>query len=335
MTNPTAGVITALISPLLMTFGFIIWDKHWSGSAYSLNLFKCTLASMGFVILSIITRPSSPFSPSTFDYTTVGMLILSSFIGILIGDNTWLEALRLLGARRVIVVDTVKPVMASVMGSIFLDEHLNVWTWVGMFVTLVSVLMVSLEGENNESEIENEDGEDMELRDVEKVDIIVDATKKDDSSNLKNKSMAWGYVLAAINVLLDAYGSVLTKQYGGGMTTWEINLVRFGSAAVMMMVISTCMIVKDGRKQKSSTPPSSPWYMMPVMERITWYRISVGVLFVTFACPALKNYALFQIQLGLALTLGSTGPIYSLPLVSIMKKEKVSRMACFWTLCAV
>ena len=48
------------------------------------------------------------------------------------------------------MVDTVKPVMASVMGSIFLDEHLNVWTWVGMFVTLVSVLMVSLEGENNE-----------------------------------------------------------------------------------------------------------------------------------------------------------------------------------------
>mmetsp|Transcript_4932 Transcript_4932/g.3472 ORF Transcript_4932/g.3472 Transcript_4932/m.3472 type:complete len:83 (-) Transcript_4932:93-341(-) len=43
-----------------------------------------------------------------------------------------------------------------------------------------------------------------------------------------------------------------------------------------------------------------------------WSRICLGVLFVTFICPALSNYALFQITLALALTLGSITPLYAL-----------------------
>ena len=47
--------------------------------------------------------------------------------------------------------------------------------------------------------------------------------------------------------------------------------------------------------------------------------VAGGVLFVTFFTPALSNYALFQIALALALTLGSVGPLYALPLTYIMQ----------------
>ena len=44
---------------------------------------------------------------SVFTTQNVGFLILSSTFGIIIGDVLWLEALRLLGAKHVIVIDSL------------------------------------------------------------------------------------------------------------------------------------------------------------------------------------------------------------------------------------
>ena len=57
------------------------------------------------------------------------------------------------------------------------------------------------------------------------------------------------------------------------------------------------------------------------MSKSAWAYVSLGVLFVTFFTPALSNYALFQITLALALTLGSVSPLYALPLTYIMQKK--------------
>ena len=62
-----SGILAALAAPLVMTVGFIVWDNHWAGSPFSLNLYKCNLASIGFVILSIATRPNDPFSSEIFE----------------------------------------------------------------------------------------------------------------------------------------------------------------------------------------------------------------------------------------------------------------------------
>jgi drug/metabolite transporter (DMT)-like permease len=68
---------------------------------------------------------------------------------------------------------------------------------------------------------------------------------------------------------------------------------------------------------------STPWYLLP--SRLTakdWLLVSLGVVFVTFLCPALSTYGLFLIPLGLALTLGSTGPLYALPLTFWVQQKK-------------
>jgi drug/metabolite transporter (DMT)-like permease len=43
----------------------------------------------------------------------VDMLVLSGVLGITIGDVVWLHALKLLGARRLILVDSVKPFVGT------------------------------------------------------------------------------------------------------------------------------------------------------------------------------------------------------------------------------
>lgn len=83
-----------------------------------------------------------------FNIVAIGHLVLSSLLGIIIGDLAELEALRLVGARRVLLIDTIKPFMASFLGMFFLGERLTIFAFLGMVLTAFGVyivLMVSLE----------------------------------------------------------------------------------------------------------------------------------------------------------------------------------------------
>jgi drug/metabolite transporter (DMT)-like permease len=117
---PPLGLGAALLSPLMMVIGFIIWDKHWTGSAFALNIFKCSLASI-LLLIMVLSTGTVGFSAMFMSFNGT-ILMLSAMLGIVVGDNTWLRALKLLGARRVIVVDALKPWLAAVLGHYLLDE---------------------------------------------------------------------------------------------------------------------------------------------------------------------------------------------------------------------
>ena len=188
-----------------------------------------------------------------------------------------------------------------------------------------------------------------------------------------------GYAMAVLNVGLDTYGALLTKQHGAGMTTWEINLVRFGFASVSCVALSLALNLRDrisaapiihgrersgggganisitaikasdevlvaecGKGENEARPPPvsesegwRPWYSLPDMGRHSWAKVSAGVLFVTFLCPALSNYALFEIALALALTLGSVGPLFALPLTWWLRGERPTGRSFFGALITV
>jgi drug/metabolite transporter (DMT)-like permease len=141
------------------------------------------------------------------------------------------------------------------------------------------------------------------------------------------------------------------------MTTWEINLIRFGFSAACMLVLSLIMHVrqfallqknkkKNAESEESSTPDeednnkkdnAETWFSLPLhsMTRMAWIKVSMGVALVTFLTPALSNYALFQIALALALTLGSVGPLYALPLTWLLQHDKPTLRACLGGMLAV
>ena len=441
-----SGIVAALAAPLLSDIGFIIWDKHWKGSSFALNLYKCSLASIGFLILSLVTRPPEfkdgpPFPSELFTAHSVGFLMLSATIGILVGDWTWLEALQLIGARQVVFMDSVKPGLAAIFGWVILGERL-VWpAFVGMALTIGGVVVISLErqkpkedkgGEGKEaedvkgdsSENDDEENNDRSSRSSDKFedDAIPDkeeevtagvasdegnddnmdpdsgdanvpehkpedrGRKKCKKQSVAPKDRRKGYIMAVANVLLDTYGALLTKQYGVGMSTWNINLIRFGFASACCLALSSILHIRDLISgYKSARTPSDnniserkslrgsvlqllnyrlgkdikadrsvenseiilptgdiaepagkrPWYSLPRMKRKSWIKISLGVLFVTFAHPALSNYALFQIALALALTLGSIGPVYMVPLAYVLQRERPTLRSCLGAILAV
>ena len=124
------GILSALAAPLLITFGLAIWAELWSGHAIALNLYKCTAASCMFMVvltgygvgrIPLIDEDTSS-SDSDDNSKALLFILVSGTIGITFGDNLWLRALQLLGARRLVLVDSLKPFMAAAMGTIFLNE---------------------------------------------------------------------------------------------------------------------------------------------------------------------------------------------------------------------
>mmetsp|Transcript_13358 Transcript_13358/g.19538 ORF Transcript_13358/g.19538 Transcript_13358/m.19538 type:complete len:389 (+) Transcript_13358:118-1284(+) len=359
----TSGIFAALSGPLAMTIGFYLWENQWKGSAYALNLYKCTTASVGFIFLSILTRllnDEKLFSSDIFTTRKVGYLFLSSTIGIVIGDVLWLEGLQRIGARRVIVVDTLKPFLAALLAFLFLGEKfVNLGASLGgMGITVLGVAMVSFDKEREEEgEEELPHNDDTNTLPSNNHDTIQPNANQTKSSS--TKSIQIGYIFSFANVVLDTFGSLLTKVYGIGMTTWEIGLLRFGFAGGIMLCVTLILIAmeyfdllhgwtqnKDATKieqddshddaflddtranqEFNTTLPvqtSSPWYRLPKMPPQNWLYVSLGVFFVTFLFPALTNYALFQIALALVLTLTSIGPLYALPLSWMITKERPS-----------
>ena len=179
MSKVLCGIMAALFAPFLMVLGFIIWDDHWTGSAFSLNMFKCNITAIWFLLMILVihrTPASSSLSSSSSDNvedpttaTTVitdiaklsilqklqhpfvnedvKYLLVSSTIGILIGDWTWIEGLRYIGARKVIVMDSLKPFLAAIAGYVFCNEtFLNPrMASLGLLCTVIGVIMVGLE----------------------------------------------------------------------------------------------------------------------------------------------------------------------------------------------
>ena len=433
------GILAALCAPLTMTIGIILWDEYYTGSSFSLNLIKCSLASCGFLVVVLIQESStlnnnnindaennddksrilvSLFPSEKYTTETLGYLVLSALIGILIGDWAWLQGLQLLGARKTIFIDCVKPFVAAILGAWILNEQLQWPAILGMFSTILGILLVSLTDKRvQEIETTTSTGKEPSLDDEEKscppienlpssspVSVLDDSYEKnnfvvegtneggasssissvpgegrilpeekvihcrsspggcvDNVQSINSSStttvhtisaaatttthppMTVGYMFAVSNVILDTYGAVLIKQFGSELTAWEINLVRFGSVSLLLISLSAILRLWErlfGRycETESTDVPSgggggdgdatntttssnratqgavSGWYRLPTMDRTSWTRVLGGVMFVTFWSPVLSNYALFEVALGLALTLGSVGPLYSLVL---------------------
>ena len=57
---------------------------------------------------------SGPTSPANF-YFVLAVLLVSGFIGVTVGDIFWLQAVREMGARRVIMVDSLKPFLGTLL----------------------------------------------------------------------------------------------------------------------------------------------------------------------------------------------------------------------------
>jgi len=220
------GLVAATISPLAMTVGFVMWEKQWKGSAIALNAFKGVLGATVFAVLIFAFQPIiniAHASPHLFS-----TLIVSSVLGIILGDTFWLMALPMLGARRLIFCDALKPFCAALLGAVVLGESVTLSMCLGMILTVTGVATVALERTGGSDE--SGGAEDCEDDDGSKA-------RAEAEERLRNRRLAGALALGALNIIFDVYGAVLVKQFAASLSPLEIACVRFGFAGVVLTAL--------------------------------------------------------------------------------------------------
>lgn len=116
-----------------------------------INLLKGFIAIailFGILSLSGGTLAALPFQPLV-------MLVISGIVGITLGDTAYLKALQSLGPRRTLLLANLAPPMVGVIAWAFLDEHLVLRAWLGIFLTLSGVTWVIFERTQEENRSTN------------------------------------------------------------------------------------------------------------------------------------------------------------------------------------
>lgn len=105
-------------------------------SAQGMNFIKCVL---GVIYLGIVLALTGTEPVSLENFFFLGM---SGLIGIALGDSFFFRALKDLGPRQTLLIETLGPVVTVLLAVAFLRERPFMHVWVGMAMTLGGVTWV-------------------------------------------------------------------------------------------------------------------------------------------------------------------------------------------------
>ncbi len=106
-----------------------------------LNIYKGLIS----IILILVTLLLSAKIAVEFDTRVTLILLISGVIGIGIGDTAYLNALKILGARRTLLIESLAPPLAAILALVFLREQLAAIAWCGIVLTVLGVAWVIAE----------------------------------------------------------------------------------------------------------------------------------------------------------------------------------------------
>ena len=132
------GVVSAIGAAMSWTYACYLWRQQTKYfSAAEINTIKNIIA---FTIFSPVIL--------TFDFksnlTEILILLVSGIIGIAIGDTFYIRSLKILGTRRTLTVEAISPIIATILGSLLLNEMPTLKVWIGVVIVSVSLIGVAI-----------------------------------------------------------------------------------------------------------------------------------------------------------------------------------------------
>jgi drug/metabolite transporter (DMT)-like permease len=130
------GEVAALTAAFLWALSTVLFGRLGKSlTPLVLNLVKGLIA-IAFIGATLLLRGDlQPALPER----AVLWLLLSGAIGIGLGDTAYFAALNALGARRVLLLESLAPPLAAVIALVFLQESLSLRAWTGIFLILLGV----------------------------------------------------------------------------------------------------------------------------------------------------------------------------------------------------
>ncbi len=131
------GILAGLIAALAWTLASSLWrGLSTSLSAIQLNGLKNAIACAALLPV-LVTLPWNGQMQALI------LLLISGGLGISLGDSFYLAALRRLGTRRTLTLESLSPVAAATGGWFAMGEELSIRGWAGALLVTISVVLVA------------------------------------------------------------------------------------------------------------------------------------------------------------------------------------------------
>lgn len=236
----------------------------------------------------------------------VGLLALSGLVGLTVGDLALFSAFVDVGPRLAMLVMTTAPLLAALFGWVFLGETLGGLSWLGMAITLAGVSWVVLERPD---------------------------------TRIAQQHRFRGLLLAFIGAVCQAAGSLLSK--GGMGHGWlpEEQFVSPQAAALMRMffaaVFSVPVIIWLAYRPQLSLATSQTADSAARRRRTGYLLTFAGSIVGPYLGMWMSLEAFHRTSLGVGQTLCSLSPVFILPLVMLIEKERVTARAALGAIATV
>lgn len=197
-----AAILFALGSNISFASASLYFTKFAgrSGSVW-MNYFKGFVAFCCFMIVNLIL--GSQFHLS---YESLGLLVLSGFLGLAIGDIFLMKAFTHLGSGRVLMIFGFQPLLLATASYFIFNEALKTYQIIAIVFLLICLFSFAIES--------------------------------------KRQKGHWdfrGLIYALLGVALDCLGLVVTKKamiLSQGISVFEVNAIRSGTTVITFLIWS-------------------------------------------------------------------------------------------------
>ncbi len=279
------GQTAALATSCLWTFNSIFFTEAGRRiGSASVNAYRIIMA-VGFLCTAHFAFLGSLLpSASSEQWLWIGV---SGIVGLGFGDFGLFAAFTIIGPRRSVLIMTLSPIFASIAALLMLGETISLPSMVGITITLAGVIWVILERE--QYTIENPISEKLNMRGL--FLALIGAIGQGTGLAFAKKGIYHG-----AGTILNPLSASLIRMIFGAIFVWISILIggRIGE-------LRRALYNKEGIKHTAAGALIGPF---------------MGVTF--------SMVAVAYTQAGIAQTLMSLMPIFIIPLVWILYKQKTS-----------
>lgn len=302
----TSSIVWACASLLYMRLGARFSPK-------ALNFLKSAMALVLLLLTFVIVE--GRLWPTELSWTGFLWLAGSGIIGFTLGDTAFFYGLSRLGPRIALLLTTLTPPITGVLAFIFLKEPLTNVFLIGMVLTMTGIGVVIWE---REQDLKKTDSSKEPATHSSSPDESVEdstANEKLSSSPVSSRKVFWlGVGGAVLANLAQAVVNVITRYAGSETTALGISIVRL-SVGVVGLMFFMGMTSRTLEQIRPSAHPKSVWgTLFAAMMLGTYLGIWLSMAGIRYSGHT-----------GIATTLGSTSPLFVLPLTYWFLKEKLSR----------
>lgn len=134
------GEISALTAAVLWSFSSILFTSAAIKiGSIQLNIDRMLFATLFLIISILIFNIGFNVNSHQLFY-----LIISGFIGLVVGDTAIFKSFSLIGPRYTMLFYSINPYIAALFGFFLLNEKLTFLSILGMFITIIGIIIVTM-----------------------------------------------------------------------------------------------------------------------------------------------------------------------------------------------